>query len=84
MTDEPRFTALELQRYNGERGRPAYIAFAGVVYDVSACPKWRAGLHEQLHFPGQDLTAALAEAPHAAEVFQRPCVRRIGVLSDTR
>lgn len=74
------FTERELQRCNGERGRPAYIAYAGVVYDVSGCPKWRTGLHEQLHFAGLDLTSALPEAPHAAEVFRRPCVKRVGVL----
>ncbi len=74
------FTERELRGYDGERGRPAYIAFAGVVYDVSACPRWRAGLHEQLHFAGIDLTRSLAKAPHAAEVFSRPCVRRVGIL----
>lgn len=80
MTVEEVFTERELSRYDGERGRPAYIAYAGVVYDVSACPKWRTGQHEQLHFAGVDLTRALAKAPHAAEVFSRPCVRRVGRL----
>ncbi|MBL8055991.1 MAG: cytochrome B5 [Anaerolineales bacterium] len=75
------FSELELQRYNGERGRPAYIAYGGVVYDVSDCPKWRTGMHEQLHFAGLDLTRALAQAPHAAEVFRRPCLKRVGVLA---
>ena len=36
-----------------------YVAYAGVVYDVTDCPKWRRGLHENLHWPGQDLTAEL-------------------------
>jgi predicted heme/steroid binding protein len=75
------FTEKELQRYNGERGQPVYIAFEGVVYDVSECPKWRTGFHEQLHFAGIDLTSSLPEAPHAAEVFTRPCVKRVGVLA---
>lgn len=75
------FSERELQRCNGERGRPAYIAYAGIVYDVSDCPKWRTGLHEQLHFAGLDLTGALPQAPHAAEVFGRPCVKRVGVLA---
>ena len=75
------FTESELKNYNGERGQPAYIAYAGVVYDVSDCPKWRTGLHEQLHFAGFDLTRSLRKAPHAAEVFTRPCVRRVGVLT---
>jgi predicted heme/steroid binding protein len=39
-------------------------------------------MHEQLHFAGQDLTSELPEAPHEAEVFDRPCVRRVGPLVD--
>ena len=74
------FTERELQRYNGERGEPVYIAFEGVVYDVTDCPKWRTGEHEQLHFSGFDLTRSLPKAPHAAEVFTRPCVKRVGTL----
>jgi predicted heme/steroid binding protein len=75
------FSAAELQRYNGERGRPVYVAYAGVVYDVSDCPKWRSGLHELLHFAGFDLSGELSDAPHGTEVFTRPCVKRVGVLA---
>ena len=57
-------------------------AFDGYVYDVTDCPKWRTGMHEQLHFAGQDLTSELPEAPHEADVFDRPCVRRVGPLVD--
>jgi predicted heme/steroid binding protein len=78
---ERTFTERELQHYNGESGQPAYIACDGVVYDVTDCPKWRTGLHEQLHFAGADLTRSLHKAPHAEEVFVRPCVRRVGVLA---
>jgi predicted heme/steroid binding protein len=74
------FTERELQDYNGERGQPAYVAYDGVVYDVSECPKWRTGLHEQLHFAGVDLTRSLPKAPHTVEVFGRPCVKRVGRL----
>lgn len=75
------FTLAELKRYTGERGAPAYVAYQGVVYDVSECPKWRTGLHEQLHFAGFDLTGELGDAPHSVEVFTRPCVRRVGRLA---
>lgn len=71
------FSERELRRFNGEDG-PLYIAFEGIVYDVSDCPKWRRGMHENLHFPGQDLTSEMDEAPHAAEVFSRPCVKIVG------
>ena len=76
------FTEQELKRYNGERGERAYVAYQGVVYDVGDCPKWRTGLHEDLHFPGFDLTSELPEAPHGREVFTRPCVKRVGVLAN--
>jgi predicted heme/steroid binding protein len=74
------FTEIEIRQYNGEDRTPVYIAFKGVVYDVSDCPKWRSGLHEQLHFPGQDLTVELPDAPHGEEVFTRSCVKMIGKL----
>jgi predicted heme/steroid binding protein len=81
MEDERRYTELELRRSNGERGNPKLVAYNGIVYDVSSCPKWRTEMHEQLHFPGQDLTSELPDAPHGPEVFARPCVRRVGRLA---
>lgn len=74
------FTLQELRQYIGERGYRMYVAYAGVVYDVTNCPKWRRGMHENLHWPGQDLTAELADAPHTASVFAHPCVKRVGIL----
>jgi predicted heme/steroid binding protein len=79
--DERIFSVQQLRSYTGERGSPMYIAFRGVVYDVTHCPKWRRGLHEQLHWPGQDLTAELSDAPHNESVFEHPCVKRVGRLS---
>jgi predicted heme/steroid binding protein len=73
-------TVLELRRNNGERGSRKFVAYKGIVYDVTDCPKWRLELHENLHFPGQDLTGELPEAPHKEEVFARPCVMIIGKL----
>jgi predicted heme/steroid binding protein len=73
-------TEQDLRRYDGD-GEPMYVAFEGIIYDVTDCPKWRTGLHEGLHFPGQDLTGEFLEAPHTEEVFQRPCVKRIGRLA---
>jgi predicted heme/steroid binding protein len=74
-------THLELRRNNGERGTRKHVAHNGIVYDVTDCPKWRQDLHENLHFPGQDLTSELPEAPHAEEVFSRPCVKIVGRLA---
>ncbi len=73
-------TEMELRRSTGERGTRKWIVCHGTVYDVTDCPKWRTDLHEQLHFPGQDLTSELPEAPHQEEVFSRPCVKVVGKL----
>jgi predicted heme/steroid binding protein len=73
------FTPEELLHYDGEDG-PIYVAYQGIVYDVSDCPKWRQGMHENLHFPGLDLSGEMSEAPHREEVFRRPCVKRVGRL----
>lgn len=77
----PLITHIELRRHNGERGERKWIAFDGVIYDVTDCPKWKQELHERLHFPGQDLTTELPDAPHGAGVFTRPCVKKIGMLA---
>ena len=63
------FTEQELCRNNGERGTRKYIAYNGIVYDVTDCPKWRSDLHEFLHFPGQDLTSEFPDAPIKRKSF---------------
>lgn len=73
-------TEMELRRSTGERGYPMYVAHNGIVYDVTTCPKWRTGLHEHLHFAGQDLTGEFGDAPHFEEVFLHPCVTVVGRL----
>lgn len=70
----------ELKRNTGERGTRKFIAHQGIVYDVTDCPKWRLDMHEWLHFPGQDLTSELPEAPHKEEVFKHDCVIVVGRL----
>lgn len=81
MTNQTVYSKSTLHQYDGDQG-PMYVAHAGVVYDVTTCPHWRNGLHEGLHFPGQDLTHELADAPHGSEVFTRPCVKIVGHLTD--
>ena len=81
MSAPDRFiTELELHRNTGERGTHKWIAYNGVIYDVTDCPKWRTDMHEWLHFPGQDLSTELPDAPHKEDVFTRPCVKIIGRL----
>lgn len=80
-TEERVFTERELQQFDGTRGKPAYIAYQGVVYDVSASSLWRGGLHQDLHYAGTDLTRTLRKAPHTTEVFTHATVKRVGRLS---
>lgn len=79
-TSDNLITELELRRNTGERGSRKFIAYKGIVYDVTDCPRWRLDLHEHLHFPGQDLTSELPDAPHQEDVFTRPCVKIVGKL----
>lgn len=76
-------TEMELRRNDGERGSRKYVAYKGIVYDVTDCPKWRLEMHENLHFAGQDLTSELSDAPHKEDVFARPCVKAIGKLQNS-
>ena len=75
-------TEMELRRNTGERGTRKFVAYKGLVYDVTDCPKWRLNMHENLHFAGQDLTSELPDAPHEQEVFVRPCVKFVGKLQN--
>ena len=82
LSEERTFTERELQQFDGTRGKPAYIAYDGVVYDVSASSLWSSGLHKDLHYAGSDLTRTLHKAPHTAEVFTHATVKRVGRLSN--
>ena len=77
-----KITEPELRRNTGERGTRKWIVHEGIIYDVTDCPKWRLDMHEQLHFPGQDLTSELPDAPHKEDVFTRPCVKIVGRLQE--
>jgi predicted heme/steroid binding protein len=69
----------ELARYDGEDGKPAYIAYRGLVYDVTDSFLWRAGRHQVLHEAGKDLTEELEDAPHGPDLLDR--VPLIGKLT---
>jgi predicted heme/steroid binding protein len=73
------FTKDELACCNGKDGAPAYIAYRGKVYDVSASFLWMGGRHQVLHVAGFDLTEALESAPHGEDLLGRVPV--IGDLS---
>ena len=80
-SDGKMFTLSEFRRHDGENGR-MWIAYKGKVYDVTDCPHWRTGMHENLHFPVQDLTSELPDAPHGEQVFSFPCIQFLGYLEE--
>lgn len=80
MSNSITLNISELKKYDGNTYSSIYIAYDGDIYDVSECPKWKTGIHELTHFPAQDLTSELPNAPHSAEVFSYPCAKKIGRL----
>ncbi len=78
MAEPRKITASELAQNDGKNGKPAYIAFQGKVYEVSASPMWLEGDHMGAHQAGKDLTSEIELAPHREETLQR--VKQVGVL----
>jgi predicted heme/steroid binding protein len=63
------FTRSQLALRNGQDREEIWVAFRGMIYDVSASPLWRNGRHYE-HWAGQDLTEELIrKAPHTDRVF---------------
>jgi len=57
----------ELHTFDGKEGRPAYVVYKGLIYDVTGSKPWKNGSHLQKHLAGHDLTDALKMAPHGEE-----------------
>ncbi len=66
----PTFTKNELALHNGQDKPEVWIAFKGIIYDVSKSRLWRNGNHYE-HWAGQDLTDELKDAPHTQTVFDK-------------
>jgi len=71
-------TTADLARFNGENGSPAYVAYEGRVFDVTASRYWRGGMHMKRHAAGSDRTSEMLAAPHDPSVLDR--FPQIGVL----
>lgn len=69
---------MQLALRNGQEREEIWVAYQGLIYDVTESRLWRDGKHYQ-HWAGQDLTEELdADAPHTQKVFERfPLVARL-------
>ncbi|MFN8340862.1 MAG: cytochrome b5 domain-containing protein [Cyclobacteriaceae bacterium] len=72
------FNRAELALRNGQDRPEIWVAYQGVIYDVTHSRLWRKGLHYE-HWAGQDLTHELPDAPHTERVFER--LQVVGKLS---
>lgn len=60
-------TPDQLSPFDGKEGRPAYIAYKGMIYDISSSRLWKNGQHMMKHHAGTDLTDMLKNAPHGED-----------------
>ncbi len=66
----PFYTIGQLALRNGQDKDDVWIAYKGIIYDVTKSKLWRDGKHYE-HWAGQDLTEELADAPHNENVFDK-------------
>lgn len=69
MTDQT-YTLSQLALRNGQDRPEIWVAFKGLIYDVTGSKMWRNGKHYE-HWAGQDLTEELKDAPHSERVFEK-------------
>lgn len=77
MKDLPEFTKFQLALRNGQDKPDIWVAYQGLIYDVTESRLWKRGQHYE-HWAGQDLTSELKDAPHTQSVFEK--FKVIGVL----
>lgn len=66
--EEKIFTEEELERYDGQNGKPAYVAIDGVVYDVTNVSAWNGGVHHG-NKAGQNVSEIIKRSPHGKKGF---------------
>lgn len=74
------FTIEELEEYDGEDGKSAYVAIDNKIYDVTKSPFWRAGKHFGLK-AGRDLTEEFYSC-HANNLDAIKDLEVVGVLKE--
>jgi predicted heme/steroid binding protein len=70
VISHPEYTRSQLALRNGQDKPEVWIAYNGMIYEVSASRLWANGKHYE-HWAGQDLTDELKDAPHTEKVFEK-------------
>lgn len=66
----PEYSRAQLALRNGQDKPEVWIAYLGLIYEVSVSRLWKNGKHYE-HWAGQDLTDELKDAPHTEKVFEK-------------
>jgi predicted heme/steroid binding protein len=66
----PEYSNAQLALRNGQDKPEVWVAYQGLIYEVTRSRLWRDGKHYE-HWAGQDLTDELKDAPHNEKVFDK-------------
>ena len=66
----PEYNRHQLYVRNGQDREEIWVAYKGMIYDVTKSRLWKNGKHYE-HWAGQDLTSEFADAPHETYVFDK-------------
>lgn len=70
INDVAHYSKSQLALRNGQDRPEIWVAYKGVIYDVTHSLLWKKGKHYE-HWAGQDLTEELEDAPHTDSVFSK-------------
>ncbi len=70
MSELQEYSRSYLALRNGQDRPEIWIAYKGLIYDVTESRLWKNGKHYE-HWAGQDLTDELKDAPHTESVFEK-------------
>lgn len=74
---ETKYSKQQLALRNGQDKPEIWVAYQGIIYDVTESRLWRNGKHYE-HWAGQDLSDEIKDAPHTQSVFQK--FKKVGIL----
>lgn len=86
ITSNPRkFSLKEVAEFNGKDGKPAYLIYRGVVYDVTNYLERHPGGKKILfEYAGRDCTKDFDDMDHTNEAFSEMNKLKIGEVKEKR